>query len=234
MKQNLQQNTKFVENVFNKVYDKYDLMNDLMSLGIHRVWKKKLIYMINPIVPQTLIDVGCGTGDIGLLYSKATKNKSKITSVDPNEKMIKKGMDRLKKLKNINWKVCPAEKLDVPDETFDFYTISFGLRNTKNINQTLNEAFRVLKKGGKFFCLEFSKIDNSNLDYLYKLFSKSIPILGKYVVGDREPYEYLIKSIDQFLNQDELLYALENKGFINCKYLNLSGGIVAIHSGWKI
>ena len=234
MKQNLQQNTKFVENVFNKVYNKYDLMNDLMSFGVHRIWKKKLIYMINPSEHQTLLDVGCGTGDIGLLYSKATKNKSKITSVDPNEKMIKKGMNRLKEFKNIKWKVCPAEKLDVPDETFDFYTISFGLRNTKNIKQSLDEAFRVLKKGGRFFCLEFSKIDNSKLNYLYKLYSKSIPTIGKYVVGEKGPYEYLIKSIDQFLNQDELVYAMQNQGFINCEYLNLNGGIVAIHSGWKL
>ena len=234
MKQNLQQNTKFVENVFNKVYNKYDLMNDLMSFGVHRIWKKKLIYMINPSEHQTLLDVGCGTGDIGLLYSKATKNKSTITSVDPNEKMIKKGMNRLKEFKNIKWKVCPAEKLDVPDETFDFYTISFGLRNTKNIKQSLDEAFRVLKKGGRFFCLEFSKIDNSKLNYLYKLYSKSIPTIGKYVVGEKEPYEYLIKSIDQFLNQDELVYAMQNQGFINCEYLNLNGGIVAIHSGWKL
>ena len=234
MKQNLQQNTKFVENVFNKVYNKYDLMNDLMSFGVHRIWKKKLIYMINPSEHQTLLDVGCGTGDIGLLYSKATKNKSTITSVDPNEKMIKKGMNRLKEFKNIKWKVCPAEKLDVPDETFDFYTISFGLRNTKNIKQSLDEAFRVLKKGGRFFCLEFSKIDNSKLNYLYKLYSKSIPMIGKYVVGEKEPYEYLIKSIDQFLNQDELVYAMQNQGFINCEYLNLNGGIVAIHSGWKL
>ena len=189
MKQNLQQNTKFVENVFNKVYNKYDLMNDLMSLGVHRIWKKKLIYMINPSENQTLLDVGCGTGDIGLLYSKATKNKSTIISVDPNEKMIKKGMNRLKEFKNIKWKICPAEKLDVQDESFDFYTISFGLRNTKNIKQSLDEAFRVLKKGGRFFCLEFSKIDNSKLNYLYKLYSKSIPMIGKYVVGEKEPYE---------------------------------------------
>ena len=234
MKQNLQQNTKFVENVFNKVYNKYDLMNDLMSFGVHRIWKKKLIYMINPSINQSLIDVGCGTGDIGLLYSKATKNKSTIISTDPNEKMIKTGMNRLKEFKNIEWKICPAEKLDVPDEVFDFYTISFGLRNTKNIKLTLAEAFRVLKKGGRFFCLEFSKIDNSNLNYLYKLYSKSIPTIGRFVVGEKGPYEYLIKSIDQFLNQDELLYAMQNQGFINCKYLNLSGGIVAIHSGWKL
>ena len=234
MKQNLQHNRKFVESVFNKVYNKYDLMNDIMSLGVHRIWKKKLIYMINPSVNQTLIDVGCGTGDIGFLYSKATKNKSIITSVDPNKKMVEKGMVRLKKFKNIVWKVCPAEKLDVPDEMFDFYTISFGLRNTKSIKQTLNEAFRVLKKGGRFVCLEFSKIDNSNLDYLYKLYSKSIPIIGKYIVGEKGPYEYLIKSIDEFLNQDELIYAMQNQGFINCNYLNLNGGIVAIHSGWKL
>ena len=234
MKQNIQENTKFIENVFNKVYNKYDLMNDLMSLGIHRNWKRKLIYMINPSENQKLIDVGCGTGDIGLLYSKATNDKPIITSVDPNVNMVEKGKTRLNKYKNIIWKVCPAENLDAKDEEFDFYTISFGLRNTIDKEKTLMEAYRVLKKGGRFFCLEFSKINNTNIDYFYKIYSKAIPLIGKYIVGEREPYEYLVNSIKGFLNQDELLNLMKKHNFVNCEYRNLNAGIVAIHSGWKI
>ena len=234
MSQNLQQNRSIVENVFNKVYDKYDLMNDLMSFGIHRSWKKKLIITMNPTENQNLIDVGCGTGDIGKLYSDFTNHNSNILSTDPNEKMVEKGKSNLKNYKNIEWKICAGEKLDAMSDSFDFYTISFGLRNTKDVRKTINEAYRVLKKGGRFICLEFSKIDNSNLNFLYKQYSRIIPLIGKYIVGDRDPYEYLIKSIDQFLNQEELLNIMKECNFENCTYTNLNGGIVAIHSGWKI
>ena len=234
MSQNLQQNRSIVENVFNKVYDKYDLMNDLMSFGIHRSWKKKLIMTMNPTENQNLIDVGCGTGDIGKLYSDFTNHNSNILSTDPNEKMVEKGKSHLKNYKNIEWKICAGEKLDAMSDSFDFYTISFGLRNTKDVRKTINEAYRVLKKGGRFICLEFSKIDNSDLNFLYKQYSRIIPLIGKYIVGDRDPYEYLIKSIDQFLNQEELLNIMKECNFENCTYTNLNGGIVAIHSGWKI
>ena len=234
MSQNLQQNRSIVENVFNKVYDKYDLMNDLMSFGIHRSWKKKLIITMNPTENQNLIDVGCGTGDIGKLYSDFTNHNSNILSTDPNEKMVEKGKSNLKNYKNIEWKICAGEKLDAMSDSFDFYTISFGLRNTKDVRKTINEAYRVLKKGGRFICLEFSKIDNSNLNFLYEQYSRIIPLIGKYIVGDRDPYEYLIKSIDQFLNQEELLNIMKECNFENCTYTNLNGGIVAIHSGWKI
>ena len=234
MSQNLQQNRSIVENVFNKVYDKYDLMNDLMSFGIHRSWEKKLIITMNPTENQNLIDVGCGTGDIGKLYSDFTNHNSNILSTDPNEKMVEKGKSNLKNYKNIEWKICAGEKLDAMSDSFDFYTISFGLRNTKDVRKTINEAYRVLKKGGRFICLEFSKIDNSDLNFLYKQYSRIIPLIGKYIVGDRDPYEYLIKSIDQFLNQEELLNIMKECNFENCTYTNLNGGIVAIHSGWKI
>ena len=234
MSQNLQQNRSIVEKVFNKVYDKYDLMNDLMSFGIHRSWKKKLIITMNPTESQNLIDVGCGTGDIGKLYSDFTNHNSNILSTDPNEKMVEKGKSNLKNYKNIEWRICAGEKLDAMSNSFDFYTISFGLRNTKDVRKTINEAYRVLKKGGRFICLEFSKIDNSDLNFLYKQYSRIIPLIGKYIVGDRDPYEYLIKSIDQFLNQEELLNIMKECNFENCTYTNLNGGIVAIHSGWKI
>ena len=234
MSENLQKDKKLVQSVFDTVYDKYDLMNDLMSLGVHRNWKNSLVKMMNPYPGQNLIDVACGTGDIGKLYSDATKLKSDVLSIDPNANMIKKSKQRLSNYKNMKWKISSGERLDVKSNTFDFYTISFGLRNTSNIENTLSEAYRVLKKGGRFLCLEFSKIENSNLDFIYRKYSKIIPKLGKYIIGDPKPYEYLIKTIDEFLNQEELLDIIKKKNFVNCEYTNLSGGIVSIHSGWKI
>ena len=140
---------------------------------------------------------------------------------------------KLRRYKNVNWIVAPAEKLPVLDNTFDYYTISFGLRNTIDISKALSEANRVLKSGGRFLCLEFSKIQNSNLDFVYKKYSKLIPLIGKIVVGEKEPYEYLVKSIKNFVNQEELINLMENNNFKKCSYRNLSGGIVSIHSGWK-
>ena len=234
MDQVLQQKKGLVKGVFNKVFKKYDLMNDLMSLGVHRIWKKNLIQMMNPSNKKKLIDVACGTGDISKLYLKATNNDSAILCIDPNINMIKECKENLKKYKNIKWKVCAAEKLNVPDNSFDFYTISFGLRNTKDINKSLNEAYRVLKSGGRFLCLEFSKIENNNLEILYKNYSKLIPTIGEKVIGEKKPYEYLIKSIENFINQKQLIEKMKKSNFKNCEYRNLSGGIVAIHSGWKI
>jgi len=234
MSQELQKNRKLVEEVFNKVYSKYDLMNDLMSFGAHRNWKRKLIHLMNPNITDSLIDVGCGTGDIGKLYSDVTKKNSYILSVDPNEQMVELGKKKLNSYKNINWQIGSAESLKVDSDSFDFYTISFGLRNTSDVGKTIKEAFRVLKPGGRFLCLEFSKVENSNLEYLYKNYSKFIPKIGGIIVGDNKPYEYLIKTIDSFLNQEELLDIMKKNNLINCEYVNLNGGVVAIHSGWKI
>ena len=234
MDQVLQQKKGVVKDVFNKVFKKYDLMNDLMSLGVHRIWKKDFITMMNPSDKKKLIDVACGTGDIAKLYIEATNKDSSILCVDQNINMIKECKKSLGNYKNIKWKVSNAEKLNVPDNSFDFYTISFGLRNTKNINKSLKEAYRVLKKGGKFMCLEFSKIENNNLDIFYKNYSKLIPEIGKIVVGQKKPYEYLVKSIENFLDQKQLVERMKKNNFVKCKYRNLSGGIVAIHSGWKI
>ena len=234
MDQVLQQKKGLVKGVFNKVFKKYDLMNDLMSLGIHRIWKKNLIQMMNPSNKKRLIDVACGTGDVAKLYLEATDNISTILCVDPNINMIKECKKNLKKYKNIKWKVCSAERLNVPDNSFDFYTISFGLRNAKNINKSLKEAHRVLKNGGRFLCLEFSKIENNNLAILYKNYSKLIPKIGEIVVGEKKPYEYLVKSIENFISQKQLIEKMKQSNFKNCEYRNLSGGIVAIHSGWKI
>ena len=234
MDQVLQQKKGLVKGVFNKVFKKYDLMNDLMSLGIHRIWKKNLIQMMNPSNNKSLIDVACGTGDVAKLYLEATNYKPAILCTDPNINMIKECKENLKNYKNIKWKVCNAEKLNVPDNSFDFYTISFGLRNVKNLNKSLQEAHRVLKKGGRFLCLEFSKIENSNLEIFYKNYSKLIPQIGKIVVGEKKPYEYLVKSIENFISQKQLIEKMKENNFVNCKYRNLNGGIVAIHSGWKI
>tara|TARA_B100000902_G_scaffold385089_1_gene426035 strand:+ start:703 stop:1407 length:705 start_codon:yes stop_codon:yes gene_type:complete len=234
MQQYLQNKKGLVENVFNKVYDKYDLMNDFMSLGIHRFWKQSLINMMNPSLNKNLIDVACGTGDIGKLFLDNTKKDAEITCVDPNLGMINQGKKKLSDYKNIKWLISSAEKLPLEDNTFDFYTIGFGLRNTKDLNKTLKEAYRVLKPGGRFLCLEFSKIQNSNLDLIYKNYSKLIPIVGQFIVGQKEPYEYLVKSIEEFINQEELINLMENNDFQKCSYRNFSGGIVSIHSGWKL
>jgi len=233
MQQYLQNKKELVQNVFNDVYNKYDLMNDFMSLGIHRIWKRNLMNWMSPSNNRKLIDVGCGTGDLGKLFLDLTNNDSKIYCVDPNEEMIKQGKIKLKNYKNINWIIASAEDLPIEDNSCDYYTISFGLRNTKNLNKSLSEAYRVLKPGGRYLCLEFSKIQNSNLDFIYKSYSKLIPILGKAIVGKKEPYEYLVKSIEQFITQDELIDLMKQNKFKNCNYRNLSGGIVAIHSGWK-
>ena len=234
MQQYLQNKKGLVENVFNKVFDKYDLMNDFMSLGIHRVWKKNLINWMNPSINKKLVDVACGTGDLGKLFLDITNKNNKIFCVDPNIRMIAKGKGKLKNYKNIKWIINSAEKLSLKENSCDYYTISFGLRNTKSLNKSLSEAYRVLKPGGRYLCLEFSKIQNSNLEFIYKYYSKIIPHIGKAIVGEKEPYEYLTKSMDEFINQDELIELMEKNNFQNCKYRNLSGGIVAIHSGWKI
>ena len=234
MQQYLQNKKGLVQNVFDNVYDQYDLMNDFMSLGIHRLWKKDLLNMMNSSKGKKLIDVACGTGDVAKLFLNYVDKNSQITCVDPNKGMIKKGKEKLKQFKNLKWIIASAEKLPLTKNTFDFYTISFGLRNTKNLDKTLYEAYRVLKPGGRYLCLEFSKIQNLGLDIVYKNYSKLIPSIGKLVVGDSKPYEYLVKSIENFLNQDELIDLMKKNGFKKCTYRNLSGGIVSIHSGWKI
>ena len=233
MQQYLQNKKGLVQNVFDQVYDQYDLMNDLMSLGIHRMWKKNLLNLMNSTPDQKLIDVACGTGDIAKLFLENVNRSSHITCVDPNKGMIKKGKEKLNKFPNLNWVIASAEKLPLKENMFDFYSISFGLRNTKNLNKALSEAYRILKPGGRYLCLEFSKIQNSSLNFVYKNYSKLIPAIGKLVVGEDEPYKYLTKSIENFVNQEELINLMRENGFKKCTYRNLSGGIVSIHSGWK-
>ena len=234
MKNTIQDKAELVNSVFSEVYNRYDLMNDVMSLGIHRVWKDKFIDWMNPHRDSSLIDVASGTGDIARLFSLRNKNSSMVTCVEPNENMLRKGKNNLVNFKNIKWVKSSAEILPVEDNIYDFYSISYGIRNVSDINKTLKEAYRVLKPGGRFMCLEFSKINNELLNFLYKNYSKVIPALGKYIVGSSKPYEYLINSIDTFHNQEELLELIIKNGFANVEYRNLSNGISAIHSGWKI
>ena len=189
---------------------------------------------MNPSSNKILADVACGTGDIGKLYLDFTNKENEIFCIDPNKSMIEKGRNKLKKYKNIKWMVDSAEKLSLKENSCDYYTISFGLRNTKSLNKSLSEAYWVLKPGGRYLCLEFSKIQNSNLETIYKYYSKIIPHIGKAIAGEKEPYEYLTKSIDEFINQNELIELMKQNNFQNCSYRNMSGGIVAIHSGWKI
>ena len=229
-----QDKTSLVNSVFNKVYKNYDLMNDLMSFGVHRFWKKNLIAWMNPQPGNKIIDVAAGTGDLVKMISKKNANKNIFCCVEPNKGMLEMGKEKLKSLTNVKWYLNSAEKLPFKKNTFDFYTISYGIRNVTNINQCLREAYRVLRPGGRFFCLEFSKVENEILNLLYQKYSKLIPLIGKIVAGSEEPYEYLISSIDKFYNQNELADLLKKNEFTNVEFRNLSNGISAIHSGWKI
>ena len=234
MNSTIQDKNKLVNSVFSNVHKKYDLMNDIMSLGIHRVWKEKFINWMNPQHNTKLIDVASGTGDIAKLFLKKTNQTAQITCVEPNKKMLEQGRIKLKNYNTINWINSMAEKIPVKDDTFDYYSISYGIRNVTSINVALKEACRVLKPGGRFMCLEFSKIDNELIDFLYKQYSKTIPLMGKLVVGSEKPYEYLVNSIKKFYNQEQLAELMKKNGFSKVEFRNLSSGISAIHSGWKI
>ena len=225
---------RFVSKVFKDVFDKYDLMNDLMSLGIHRLWKREFIYWLNPQKNTKLLDVASGTGDIAKLYLEKINYIGLAYCLDENKEMLKLNKEKFKNNSNVKWFCNNAEKLPFKKNTFDYYTISFGIRNVENINMTLKEAYRVLKPGGRFLCLEFSKIKNEIINKFYKSYSKSIPKIGKIVVGKSEPYEYLINSIEKFYTQEKFIELIKKNKFDNVTYKNLSSGIVAIHSGWKI
>jgi demethylmenaquinone methyltransferase/2-methoxy-6-polyprenyl-1,4-benzoquinol methylase len=229
-----QDKTKLVNSVFSKVHNNYDLMNDLMSLGVHRLWKRNLISWMNPQPGSQIIDVAAGTGDLAKMISQKNNGKNIFCCVEPNKGMLETGSIKLKSFTNIKWYLNSAEKLPFKENTFDYYTISYGIRNVTDINQCLKEAYRVLKPGGRFFCLEFSKVENEILNLLYQKYSKLIPLIGKIIVGSEEPYEYLVNSIDEFYSQDELVDLLKKNKFLNVEFRNLSNGISAIHSGWKI
>ena len=234
MKSTIQDKNKLVNSVFSQVYKKYDLMNDIMSLGVHRVWKEKFIDWMNPQPNTKLIDVASGTGDIANLFFTRSDETGEVICVEPNKEMLSRGKIKLKKYKSVKWINSSAESIPIEGNTFDYYSISYGIRNVSDINKVLKEAFRVLKPGGRFMCLEFSKIDNEILNFLYKQYSKTIPYIGKFIVGSDKPYKYLIDSIDKFYNQKELSKLIKDNGFSNVEFRNVSNGISAIHSGWKI
>ncbi len=225
---------RLVTKVFKDVFDKYDLMNDLMSLGIHRIWKQNLIDWLNPGKNKRLLDVASGTGDIAKLYLNKVNYEGSVFCVDENKGMLDLNKKKLKNSTKVKWLCSSAEKLPFKNNYFDYYTISFGIRNINNIDNAIKEAYRVLKPGGRFLCLEFSKVKNETLNKFYKIYSKSIPQIGKFVVGKSEPYEYLINSIEKFYSQEKFFEKIEKHNFTSVSYRNLSGGIVAIHSAWKV
>ena len=234
MKNINQSKKEYVTKVFNQVFNKYDLMNDVISFGAHRIWKRKLMDWMSPRMSHHLVDVASGTGDVAKAFLKDTNFSGKVSCVEPNKNMLQVGKRKLKNFNNVEWYCSHAEKLPFKDETFDIYVVSFGIRNFSNIKLALKESKRVLKTGGRFLCLEFSKVNNEILSEFYKKYSKIIPHIGKYIVGESEPYQYLVNSINDFYSQEELLKIIKSNGFENVEYRDLSGGIAAIHSGWKI
>jgi len=234
MKTDYKNSKRFVSRVFQDVFDKYDLMNDLMSLGVHRLWKKKFINWLNPQKNTVLLDVASGTGDIAKLYLERVNYKGCVYCFDENDGMLNLNKKKFKGNSSVKWFNGNAEKLPFKNNIFDYYTISFGIRNVDNIDKAIKEAYRVLKPGGRFLCLEFSKVKNEILNKFYQAYSKSIPLVGKMVVGKSEPYEYLVESIKNFHNQEEFYEVIKNQKFENISYRNLNNGVVAIHSAWKV
>ncbi|MGN6146308.1 MAG: bifunctional demethylmenaquinone methyltransferase/2-methoxy-6-polyprenyl-1,4-benzoquinol methylase UbiE [Mesorhizobium sp.] len=229
-----------VNEVFHKVADRYDLMNDLMSAGMHRLWKDAMVAWLNP--PKRpgwrVLDVAGGTGDIAFRIVKASGHNAHATVLDINGSMLAVGRDRAGKnglAAQVDFVEANAEELPFEDGTFDAYTIAFGIRNVPRIEVALAEAFRVLKVGGRFLCLEFSDVEMPLLDKAYEAWSfNAIPKIGKAVTGDGEPYSYLVESIAKFPNQQNFAAMIERAGFGRVTFRNYSGGIAAAHSGWKL
>jgi demethylmenaquinone methyltransferase / 2-methoxy-6-polyprenyl-1,4-benzoquinol methylase len=225
-----------VRDVFDSVAGKYDLMNDLMSLGVHRLWKNAMIEWLRPRADMTLVDVGGGTGDIAFKF--LAHGGGPVTVIDINAEMLAKGRDRaLDKgiLQGISWLNGDAEALPLEDMSADAYTIAFCIRNVTHIERALSEARRVLKPGGRFLCLEFSHVTAPMLAKLYDTYSfKVLPVLGANVAGDREAYQYLAESIRKFPDQQRFAEMIADAGLGNVDVRNLSGGIAALHSAWRI
>src|ERR1700731_444385 len=230
-----------VNDVFHSVARRYDLMNDLMSVGLHRLWKDIMINALNPPrgdAPFALLDVAGGTGDIAFRAAKAAGAGFRATVCDINSDMLAVGRERASARhldEQVSFVEGNAEALDFPDRAFDAYTIAFGIRNVPRIDLALSEAFCVLKPGGRFLGLEFSPVDVPGLDRIYDLFSfKVIPPLGRPVTGDAEFYRYLVESIRQFPKPNVFAEMIRGAGFSRVSWQSLSGGIVALHSGWRL
>lgn len=229
---------RLVRRVFDSVAARYDLMNDLMSGGIHRLWKADMIDRLNPRPGSTLLDVAGGTGDIATRFLDRAGPGSRAIVCDINPSMLGHGRDRAidrGRLADLVWVVGDAEQLPIATASVDAYTIAFGLRNVTRITAALAEARRVLKPGGRFLCLEFSHVEQALLRQAYDLYSFSVlPRLGQAVAGDRDAYQYLVESIRRFPKQDELLAMMASAGLEQVSFRNLTGGIAALHSGWRL
>lgn len=231
-----------VNAVFDKVASKYDVMNDVMSGGMHRVWKNAFVSQMNP-PKQTArayrhLDVAGGTGDIAFRMVERSNHTIHSTVLDINADMLRVGEERAAAkgfAETTTFIEGNAEALPFEDNSFDAYTIAFGIRNVPRIDKALAEAHRVLKRGGKFQCLEFSEVDLPVLEKLYDTYSfRAIPVMGKMITGHAEPYQYFVESIRKFPNQERFAEMVETAGFQRVAYRNLTGGIAAIHSGWKM
>ena len=229
-----------VDDVFRSVARRYDLMNDLMSLGLHRAWKDALVTAVDPprSAPFALLDLAGGTGDVALRVIEAGGPQTRVTICDINADMLAIGRERAAAREHgdaVTFAEANAEALPFADRSFDAVTIAFGIRNVARIETALAEAFRVLKIGGKFLCLEFSAVDVPGLDRLYELYSFNIiPALGRIVAGDAESYRYLVESIRRFPNPQAFEAMLRAAGFARVTHKIMTGGIVALHSGWRL
>jgi len=225
-----------VHGVFTNVASKYDIMNDAMSMGVHRIWKDAMMDWLAPRKGMKLLDVAGGTGDISFRFLKRAGG-GHATVFDMTQSMLDAGRLRAEAERqhdNLDWVCGDAMALPFEDNTFDAYTISFGIRNVTRIQDAINEAYRVLKPGGRFLVLEFSTIPNPAMQWAYDRYSFNIiPPLGQIIANDRDSYQYLVESIRQFPKQEQFAQMIRDGGFSQVKYRNLSLGIAALHSGWK-